>query len=114
MLALPQENWIKIGHLNVYSYNAKVDYVTGDQCVLSTDVMCFTETFLTPQQSVGNIVVNKQPAQVYKLDCPTTHPQDLGKGGIMVACVESLQPEEVSIHNHGHLEVKTISLIHHS
>ena len=113
-LALSQENWINIGHLNVHSYNAKVDDVTSDQCVLSTDVMCFTETFLTPQLSVGNIVLNKQPAQVYRLDRPATYPQDLEKGGIMVACVESLQPEEVNIHHHGHLEVKTISLTHHS
>ena len=61
------------------------------------------------QHILGTLTLNNQPAHVFRLDRVPTTAQDLGKGGIMIACAESLHPQEVNIHHHVQLEVKTIS-----
>ena len=101
---------IKIGHLNIHSYIAKEEDVLRDQCIQSTDIMCFTETFLTSQHTLTTVTLNNQPAQVFRLDRVPTTTQDLGKGGITIACAESLHPEEIEIHHHVQLEAITISV----
>ena len=112
VLSLSGQEWIKIGHLKVHSYIAKEEDVLRDQCVQSTDIMCFTETFLTSQHTLSTLTLNNQSAHVFRLDRIPTTAQDLGKGGIMIACAEALHPQEVNIHHHVQLEVKTISVTH--
>ena len=33
---------IKVGHLNVRSYQAKLEDISNDTCIANTEVMCFT------------------------------------------------------------------------
>ena len=61
VVSLQRDDYIKIGHLNVHSYAAKEDII-NDHCIACTDIMCFTETFLTRQQNVCNtLIFNSKP-----------------------------------------------------
>ena len=111
VLSLPQDDWIKIGHLNVHSFLAKAQDVQLDKCIESTDIMCFTETFLTPQQMITSMLLHGEAAQVYRLDCVTEDTQDFRKGGITIVCCTSFHPEEVNISHPAQLEVKTAQSI---
>ena len=51
VLSLHKDSWTKIGHLNVHSYLAKHEDIVRDQAIGQTE-MCFTETFLRPQQEL--------------------------------------------------------------
>ena len=50
VVSLPGDNWIKIAQLNVHSYLAKHEDIIIDEAMNHANIMCFTETFLQPQQ----------------------------------------------------------------
>ena len=52
VLSLPKDSWTKVGHRNVHSCLAKHEDIIRDQAIGQTDIMCFTETFLRPQQEL--------------------------------------------------------------
>ena len=64
-----RDSWIKIAHVNVHSYLAKHEDIIRDEVMKHVNVMCFTETFLWPQQQLED---NKLPMQevcmVFRLD----------------------------------------------
>jgi len=103
---------INIGHLNVHSYIAKEEDISHDRCLQSTNVMCFTETFLKPQHTVNNICLNNQQAEVFRLDRPHHSTHGGTGGGIMIGCVSSLRPQEVIVDHSPQLEIKGISIYH--
>ena len=73
--------------------------------------MCFTETFLKPHQHIsGDLLLNKECTQVFRLDRVTTSGQDLSNGGIMITCATSLLPESTNISHPTLLEVKSVIL----
>ena len=98
VLSLPGDNWIKISHLNVHSYLAKREDIIRDEAMKHANIMCFTETFLQPQQQLED---DKFPMQeeciVFRLDREQRNNEDLTKGGILMVCPQSLLP--VSINN---------------
>ena len=109
VLNLPSKYWTKIGHLNVHSYLAKLEDIIKDQAVNETDIMCFTETFLQPQQQLDH---HHRPMQkecmIFRLDRLQTSSEDLAKGGIMIVCSSSLQPIRVNIQRPPQLEILSI------
>ena len=64
VVALPNTSIIKVGHLNVRSYRAKLEDISNDTCIANTEVMCFTETFLKiqhhPSLEVVSVLVKQQ------------------------------------------------------
>ena len=109
VLTLPKDSWTKIGHLNVHSYLAKHEDIIRDQAIGQTDIMCFTETFLRPQQELE---ADQLPMQgectVFRLERQQTSGQDLAKRGIMIVCLKSLKPTRIEIQRPSELEVVNI------
>ena len=68
------------------------------------NIMCFTETFLRPQQQLGD---NKLPMQegcmVFRLDRVQTSIDDIT--GIMMVCPSSLQPIRINNQRPSQLEL---------
>ncbi len=112
ILTASAESCLNIGHLNVHSYLAKQEDIFCDSCLQSTHVMCFTETFLKPQHTVHNLTLNNQPVQVFRLDRQQHSTQTVSGGGVMIACVSALIPQEVIVKHSAQLEVKGISIFH--
>ena len=102
VVTLPGDSWIKIAHLNVHSYLAK--HVT-DEVMRHVNIMCFTETFLRPQQQLGDKLPMKEDCMVFRLDRTQTSLDDLTKGGIMIACPKSLQPIRITNDTPSQLEL---------
>ena len=50
---------------------------------------------LTPQHTLANLSLNNQQAEVFRLDRAHHSTQDVGGGGVMIACVSRLRPQEV-------------------
>ena len=109
VITLPRDCWIKIAHLNVHSYLAKHEDIITDESMKQANIMCFTETFLRPQQQLMN---NKLPIQeecmVFRLDRMHLNSEDLTKGG-MIVCPKSLQPERISSQRPSQLELVGIT-----
>ena len=82
VLSLPSNNWMKIGHLNVYSHLAKQEDIS-DQAMRQTNIMCFTETFRRPHQHIEhNYLPMQDKCQVFRLDRLQISNEDLAKCGI--------------------------------
>ena len=47
IINLPNDSWIKIGHLNVRSFVAKQENIIRNEAMTNVKIMCFTETFLS-------------------------------------------------------------------
>ena len=115
VVALPKQNWIKIGHLNIRSYLAKQEDIKCDLPMSHADIMCFTETFLRPQQCIeDNFLLNTETSEMFRLDRIATSSQDLSNGGIMIACARSLLLENTNISHPTLLETKSITITTHS
>ena len=110
VITLPRDSWIKIAHLNVHSYLAKHEDIIRDEAMKHVNIMCFTETFLRPQQQLDD---NKLPMQeecmVFRLDRVQNSIDDLTKGGIMMVCPSSLQPVRISNQRSSQLELVGIT-----
>ena len=110
ILSLPNNSWMKISHLNVHSYLAKLEDIIRDQAMRQVNIMCFTETFLRPQQLLED---SKLPMQeeciVFRLDRIQTSNEDLAKGGIMIVCPSALHPVRIDIQRPPQLEVISIT-----
>ena len=114
VVTLPRTGRIKIGHLNVRSYLAKLEDVIADTSIAHTGIMCFTETFLKPHQNVSGPVLNGESSVVYRFDRPTTNTQDLSNGGVMITCASSLQSQCINIHTLPHWKYQEFYLVHTS
>ncbi len=112
ILTVSAESCLNIGHLNVHSYLAKEEDISCDPCLQSTHVMCFTEKFLKPQHTVSNLTLNNQLVEVFRLDRQQEGTQSVSGGGVMIACVPALRPQEVIVEHGPQLEVKSISIYH--
>ena len=111
VLSLPRDSWMKVGHLNVHSYLAKQEDIIRDQAMLQANVMCFSETFLSPHQHIEHDYLPMQgECMVSRLDRLQTNSEDLAKGGLMIVCPRSLQPVRISIHHPSQLEVVRIMI----
>ena len=109
VLNLPKDSWIKIAHLNVHSYLAKHEDIIRDQAMQQANIMCFTETFLQPQQQLEhNQLPMQEECMVFRLDRQQTSRNDLTKGGIMIACSTSLQPVRIDTQRPSQLEAVSI------
>ena len=109
VLNLPRDSWIKIAHLNVHSYLAKHEDIIRDQAMQQSNIMCFTETFLQPQQQLEhNQLPMQEECMVFRLDRQQTSRNDLAKGGIMIACPTSLQPVRINTQRPSELEIVSI------
>ena len=74
------------------------------------NIMCFTKTFLQPQQQlVDNHLPMQEECMVFRLDCIQTSCEDIAKGGIMMVCSLSLQPVRINIQRPTQLEVVSIT-----
>ena len=111
IVTLPSSGIVKIGHLNVRSYHAKLEDIMNDTCIAHTDVMCFTETYLKPHQHVDSLPLKCGSSLLLRCDRPAS--QELSNGGVMVACVPDLLPELVHIQHSPSLEVVNILVNHH-
>ena len=94
VVALPKQNWIKIGHLNIRSYLAKQEDIMKNEPMSHANIMCFTETFFKPHQHIGgDLLPNEEDSEIFRLDRVATSSQDLSNGGIMIVCPSSLLPD---------------------
>ena len=101
---------LKIGHLNVHSFSAKLEDIASDDCIASTDVMCFTESLLKPHQSVHHLKLNGNSSCVYRCDRPVAASQSVTGGGVLVMCASSLHSHSTNIQHHPSLEVVSVIL----
>ena len=108
VMALTSTEWIKIEHLNVRSYRAKLEDVAEDKCIAHADVMCFTETHLKSHHNVGNLTLNGESSIFYRYDRATSSAQDLSNGGVLIACASSLHPLCTNIQHPPTLEIVSI------
>ena len=108
VISLSSRDWLKVGQLNVHSYLSKVEDVTSDQAIAHTNIMCFTETFLKPSQSVNNLILNGESSAVYRTDRVSSSTQDLSNGGVMIVCADSFNPQPTNIQHPAALEVVSI------
>ena len=103
---MPKGGWIKISHLNMHSYVAKLQDIICDQAMRQANIMCFTETFLRPQQQLeDNDVAMQESSKVFRLNCLQTSNKDHVKGGIKIDCPSSLKPIRIGIQTPSQLEV---------
>ena len=111
VVALPRESWMKIGHRNVHSYLAKKEDIMKDQTISCANIMCFTETFLKPDQQItDDIIPLREECAVFRLDRLQTNSEDLAKGGIMIICPLSLLPNNTNISCPAQLEAMSITV----
>ena len=90
----------------MHSYLAKLEDISRDQAMRQANIMCFTETFLRPQQQLeDNHLPMHEQCMVFWLDRLQTSNEDLAKGGIMIVCPSSLQPLRINIQGPSQLEV---------
>ena len=69
VLALPRDGWMKIGHLNVHSYLAKQEDIMKNQTMSCVNIMCFSETFLKPDQQIaGDFLPIREDGVAFRLD----------------------------------------------
>ena len=108
LISLPGIGWEKIGHLNVHSYKAKMEDVTSDKSIAHTNIMCFTETFLTPSQTVSMLTLNSEPSVVHRADRVVSNSQNLLKGEVVILCAASLDPRPVDVQDPPTLEITSI------
>lgn len=73
-----------------------------------TNIMCFTETFLRPQQQLddSHLPIQEQ-CMVFRLDRLQTSNEDLAKDG-MIMCPKSLCPVRINIYRPPQLELVSI------
>ena len=114
VMSLPSGGFFKVGQLNVRSYLAKLEDVTIDQSVAHTNIMCFTETFLRPSQSVCGLTLNGESSVVYRADRMASRTQDISNGGVMIICAESLDTLPFNINHATTLEVVSVCANTHS
>jgi len=104
VIALPSSpEVVKIGHLNVRSYLAKLEDISMDECISRTDVMCFSETFLQPHQHVNSLPLNYGSSVIFRCDRP-----DGQAGGVMIACSSYWKPQLNPIQKHPSLEAVSV------
>ena len=108
VISLSSRDWLKVGQLNVHSYLSKVEDVTSDQAIAHTNIMCFTETFLKPSQSVNSLILNGESSAVFRTDRVSSSTQDLSNGGVMIVCADSFNPQPTNIQHPATLEVVNI------
>ena len=59
---LPEQDFIKISHLNVRGYLDHIDDLKADHMISSADIICLTETHL---RNTDTIYLNSQPIKSY-------------------------------------------------
>lgn len=112
--SLTDHSWIKIGHLNIRSYMAKLEDIKCDLPISHVDIMCFSETFLKPHQQITNdLLPNTHTSVIFRLD-RSSSTLDLNNGGIMITCAPSLLPESISVSHSALLEILGIVITPHS
>jgi hypothetical protein len=89
---------------------AKHEDIIRDEAMKQANIMCFTETFLQPQQQLDdNILPMQDECVVFRLDRMQSSSDNLAKGGIMMVCPRSLQPVRIGTRRPPQLEVVGIT-----
>ena len=78
------DNHISIALLNVRSLVAKLPDIECDHSLTSASILCFTETWLTPQLSSPNILGNHQPIR-------SDRTSGDNKGGVLISIPANVQ-----------------------
>ena len=92
-----------------YSYSAKLEDLIRDETMRQTNIMCFTETFLTSHQQIDHQYLPiQEECVIFRLDREHNTIEDLYKGGVMIICPKSLKPVRISIHTQPQFEVVAI------
>ena len=79
-LMLPEQDFIKISHLNVRGYLDHLDHLKTDHVISSVDVICLTETHL---RKLDTIHPNSQPIKSY-IQYRADRLWGVQKGGILI------------------------------
>ena len=77
---LPEQDFIKISHLNVRGYLDHIDDLKADHVISSADVICLTETHLRKSDTVHP---NSQPIKSH-VQYRADHVGGVQKGGIII------------------------------
>lgn len=80
---------ITIALLNVRSIVAKLPDIQQDSTLISTSVLCFTETWLTPQQDNPHIANHSSVVRSDRMS-------DNNKGGVMISMHQTIQISHVT------------------
>lgn len=98
ILTLPKPQWVTVGHLNVRYFLEKIKDLTSglEKNVLdASDVMCFTETYLTPDHNIDTFL-ETFGYEAFRKDIPD--PQNrVGKHGLMICASSKLKPVELEL-----------------
>ena len=77
---LPEQNFIKISHLNVRGYLNHIDDLKADHVISSADIICLTKTHL---HNTDTIYPHSQPIKSY-VQYRADRVGNVQKGGIMI------------------------------
>ena len=80
-----------------------------DESMKKANIICFTETFLRPQQDSENSYIPSQDdCQVFRMDRLRMSSEDLARGGVMIVCPILPQPVRINIECPPQLEIVSI------
>ena len=110
-LELSKPEWITVGHLNVHYFLEKISDLNSGceyELLAKTDVMCFTETYLTPEHEIDQFS-RKHNYVVFREDVPEER-NHAGKHGIMICASATLRPLDLPLISVKGLESKVVIL----
>ena len=108
---LDDSDWITVGHLNVHYFLEKMNDLNSDvekEILSKTNVMCFTETYLTGQSNIDDFL-NKHNYIAFREDIPDQL-NHRGKHGIMICASAALNPKELELIKVNGLESKVVAM----
>ena len=106
---LPEQDFIKITHLNVRGYLDHIDNLKADHVISSAHIICLTETHL---QSSDIVHPNSQPIKSF-VQYRADRVGGVQKGGIMIF-VNQTNPFYMSKHTNSRIRISRNILVTYS
>ena len=108
-LGKPKPEWLTVGHLNIRYFLEKVKDLTSRaemEIYCATDVMCFTETYLTHDHNIQRFLDVNNFLQ-FRKDIPNVQDHQ-GQHGVLICASTRLNPKELSLIKVDNLESKVV------
>ena len=109
ILTLPQQDFIKINHLNVRGYLDHIDDLKADHVISSADIICLTETHLCKSDT---IYLNSQPIKSY-VQYRADQVGGVQKGGIIMFVNQQIH-SNTSKHTDSRIRISSNILVTYS
>ena len=109
LLGKQKPEWLTVGHLNIRYFLEKVKDLTSPgemEIYRATDVMCFTETYLTHDHNIQRFLDVNNFLQ-FRRDIPNVEDHQ-DQHGVLICASAKLNPKELSLIKVDKLESKVV------